>query len=138
MERRGQSTVAVAVLIIVMLVFIIIYVLSLPPDDREDLLGITVDDETGRTVRVTVDVDEFFLDPDEVTVDKGDRVIITFRNVGRKDITCEVPDFNEETDTIEPDDSDRVSFIADKRGTFDFFCTVEGRSGRIRGDLEVD
>lgn len=137
MERRGQSTVAVAVLIIVMLVFIIIYLLSLPPEDRETLLGI-VPEDAGRTVRVTVEVDEFFLDPDEVIVDKGNRVIITFRNVGRKDITCEIPDFGEETDTIMPDDLDRVSFVADKRGTFDFFCTVEGRSGKIRGDLEVE
>ena len=68
--RRGQTTVAVAVLIIAMLIFILIYILSLPPEDRKELLNITTGDEewTGNTERFTIEVDEFFFDPDFIEV----------------------------------------------------------------------
>ncbi len=128
---------AVAVLIIAMLVFIIIYILSLPPEDRERLLNMT-DDTERKTIRITVEVDEFFFDPDEITVDKRDRVIITFVNVGERDLECEIPEFDEETGIIESDEIGKVDFIANKRGTFTFFCSVEGRSGKVRGVLEVE
>lgn len=39
--KKGQSTIAVAVLIILMLVFILIYILSLPPEARNELLNLT-------------------------------------------------------------------------------------------------
>lgn len=137
---KGQTTVAVAVLIIAMLIFVIIYLLSLPPEDRNELLNITTDDGfTGDIVRITVEVDEFFFDPDVITVDKGDKVIVTLENEGQIPHNWGIPEFGVRTDTIEPGEEDTVTFIANKKGTFTFYCSVTGHRGAGEyGELEVE
>ncbi len=141
-QKRGQSTIPVAVLIIVMLVFIIIYILSLPPAERERLLNITSEDDsgfTGETRRVTVEADEFSFDTDRITVDKGDKVIVTFKNEGRIAHNFGIPAFNIRTDTIGSGEEDTITFIANKRGIFDFFCSVQGhKDAGMDGVLEVE
>lgn len=142
--KRGQSTIPVAVLIIVMLVFILIYIISLPPEDRERLLNISSEDKgngdfTGETIRVTVEADEFSFDPDRITVEKGDKLIITFKNEGDISHNFGIPSFGVRTDTIGPGEEDTITFVANKRGTFTFFCSVQGhKEAGMEGELEVE
>ena len=142
--KRGQSTIPVAVLIIVMLVFILIYIISLPLEDRERLLNTSSDrstdeDFTGETIRVTVEATEFSFDPDRITVEKGDKLIVTFKNNGDISHNFGIPSFNVWTDTIEPGEKDTITFIANKRGTFTFYCSVQGhKEAGMEGELEVE
>ena len=140
--KKAQSTIPVAVLIMVMLVFIIIYIISLPPKDRERLLNITTEEDkgfTGETVRVTVEADEFSFDPDRITVQRGDKLIITFENNGDISHNFGISEYGVRTDTIEPGEEDTITFIANKRGTFDFFCSVQGhKEAGMEGELEVE
>lgn len=141
LAKKGQTTVAVAVLIIAMLVFILIYILSLPPEDRERLLNMTAEDEqewTGDIERFTIEVDEFSFDPDSIEVDKGDKVIITLENNGQIPHNLVVSEYGKKTDTIEPGEEDTITFIANKKGIFTFYCSIAGhRNAGEFGELEV-
>ncbi|OYT41926.1 hypothetical protein B6U80_00005, partial [Candidatus Pacearchaeota archaeon ex4484_26] len=138
--KRGQTTVAVAVLIIAMLVFILIYILSLPPADREKLLNMTEKKEwNGNTEEFTIKIAEFSFDPDYIEVNQGDKVVITLKNKGKIPHNLVISEFNVETKTIEPDEEDTINFIADKKGQFTFYCSIEGhRNAGEFGELVVE
>ncbi|MBU2497127.1 MAG: cupredoxin domain-containing protein [Nanoarchaeota archaeon] len=139
---KGQTTIAVAVLIIAMLVFILIYILSLPQEDRERLLNMsseTSEGWNGNIEEFTIEVDEFSFDPDFIKVDQGDKVTITLENDGKIPHNLVVAEYNVKTNTIEPGKKDTMSFIADEKGTFAFYCSVSGhRNAGEFGELEVE
>ena len=138
--NKGQTTIAVAVLIIAMLVFILIYILSLPPADREKLLNMTEEKEwNGNTEEFTIKIAEFSFDPDYIEVNQGDKVVITLKNKGKIPHNLVISEFNVETKTIEPDEEDTINFIADKKGQFTFYCSIEGhRNAGEFGELVVE
>ncbi len=139
---KGQTTIAVAVLIIAMLVFILIYILSLPQEDRERLLNMSSETSeawNGNEEKFTIEVDEFSFDPDFIKVDQGDKVTITLENDGEIPHNLVVAEYNAKTSIIEPGEKDTMSFIADEKGTFAFYCSVSGhRNAGEFGELEVE
>ncbi|MBI2600429.1 cupredoxin domain-containing protein [Candidatus Daviesbacteria bacterium] len=61
--------------------------------------------------------------PKEIRVNEGDRVRIVFRNTeGFHDWT--LSGFNTKTKQINAGETDTIEFIADKKGTFEYFCSV--------------
>ena len=74
----------------------------------------------------------------EIKVKKGDRVKITFRNdQGMHDWV--VDEFNVRTKQLQAGQSEIIEFVADKTGTFEYYCSVNGhRQMGMKGSLIVE
>ena len=77
---------------------------------------------------------QFSFEPGTITVEKGDTVKLTITSI---DVThgFALPDFGI-YENLEPGKMVNVEFVADKEGTFNFFCSVpcgsgHGGAGRI-------
>jgi plastocyanin len=61
--------------------------------------------------------------PAAIAVKKGDTIKITFKNAdGFHDL--EIDEFNAETKRIKTGEEDVIIFVADKIGSFEFYCSV--------------
>ncbi|QQG43178.1 MAG: cupredoxin domain-containing protein [Candidatus Daviesbacteria bacterium] len=80
----------------------------------------------------------FKFDPATITVSQGDTVKINFRNTaGTHDFSLD--DFNVKTKVLKADETETVEFVADKAGTFEYFCSVGNhRSLGMVGKLVVE
>lgn len=77
-------------------------------------------------------------DTEEIRVKKGDRVRVKFETVqGFHDWT--IDEFNARTKQLPVGQKDTVEFIADKTGTFQYYCSVPGhRQAGMVGNLIVE
>ncbi len=94
--------------------------------------------ETTGDIKVfNVDGANYKFDTTEITVNKGDVVKIIFNNVeGRHDLI--IDEFNVSTQVLNAGQKDEVQFIADKAGTFEYYCSVgEHRAMGMVGKLIV-
>lgn len=83
----------------------------------------TVTVQTGTTKNFTVNANNYGFDPKQITVKKGDTVKITLVNKeGFHDLRIDA--FNIATKKINTDQEDTISFVADKAGSFEYYCTV--------------
>lgn len=77
----------------------------------------------GQTVEVTVIGNNFAFDPGTIRVKKGDRVKLTFQNqTGTHDWVLD--EFNAQTSILQGQKSETIEFVADKVGTFEYYCSV--------------
>lgn len=85
----------------------------------------------------TVTGKSFSFSPSQITVNKGDTVKIIFQNTeGNHD--WRLDEFNVHTKVISTGQQDTVQFIADKAGTFEYYCSVgTHRQMGMRGNLIV-
>jgi plastocyanin len=94
--------------------------------------------QTGETKEITVTGREFVFTPSTITVNQGDNVVITFKNMGTVPHNLTIEELNLSTNTISPGQSDTLEFTADQAGTYMVFCTVNGHADRgMQGTLEV-
>jgi nitrite reductase (NO-forming) len=86
---------------------------------------------------ITVEGGEFYLEPNEIRVKQGERVTINFTNVkGFHDFVLD--EFEVRTQQIPADSTATVSFLADKTGTFEYYCSVgQHRQNGMVGTLIV-
>ncbi len=86
----------------------------------------------------TVTGNNFSFDVKEIKVKKGETVKITFKNSeGFHD--WRVDEFNAFTKTIAADKEDVITFVADKSGTFEYYCSVgQHRAMGMVGKLIVE
>ncbi len=76
---------------------------------------------TTKTFKITGS--NFSFDPKQITVKKGDTVKITFVNTnGVHDFKIDA--FNAATKQISAGQQETITFIADKTGTFQYYCSV--------------
>ena len=97
-------------------------------------------DGTGAAAPVkdfTVTGKNFSFDPPTLAVALGDKVRITFKNVeGFHDFILR--EFGAATKQIRSGEEDVVEFIADKTGTFEYYCSVGNhRAMGMKGTLTV-
>ncbi len=79
----------------------------------------------------------FWFAPTSITVNKGDRVKIIFENVGGITHNLGIDGYGR-TKTISAGSTDTIEFVADKAGTFDMWCAVEGhRAAGMEGSFVV-
>jgi plastocyanin len=85
----------------------------------------------------TVTGKDFSFSPNSITVNKGDRVVINFVNAGGfHDLV--IDEFNAKTPQINSGQRATIEFIADKAGTFEYYCSVgRHREMGMRGNLIV-
>lgn len=104
----------------------------------------TSSDATAAPVSTTANVREFTVDgnnysfsPNTMTVKKGDTVRVTFKNVGGMHDWV-LDEFNARTPRISSDKTAVVEFVADKVGTFEYYCSVGNhRAMGMKGTLTV-
>lgn len=81
---------------------------------------------------------DFSFDAKEIKVKKGDTVTIIFKNSeGIHD--WKVDEFKAATKKIKSGEQDVITFVADKVGTFEYYCSVgQHRSLGMKGNLIVE
>ncbi|MEK7509080.1 MAG: cupredoxin domain-containing protein [Patescibacteria group bacterium] len=91
----------------------------------------------GTVKEFTISGQPFSFAPNTMTVKKGDTVKITFKNVsGTHDLR--VDGYNVGTKVIQAGQEETITFVADKAGTFEYYCSVgEHRQKGMKGTLTV-
>lgn len=94
--------------------------------------------KTGETKTFIVSGKSFSFTPNEIRVKKGDTVKITYKNTGGfHDFTLD--EFNVKTPQIQSGQTADIEFVADKAGTFEFYCSVGNhRAQGMKGNLIVE
>lgn len=93
---------------------------------------------TGAVKTVNVSGTEFAFSPSTITVNKGDTVKIVFANKGIYPHNWTVDGLNVKTSTVSPGQTTDVTFIANKTGTFQYYCSVPGHKDQgMVGQLTV-
>lgn len=78
---------------------------------------------TGNIKEFTVTGDNFSFSPKTLNVNKGDTVKITFKNVeGFHDL--KIDEFKVATKQLQANKEEVVTFVADKSGSFEYYCSV--------------
>lgn len=78
----------------------------------------------------------FYFTPNEIKVKQGDKVKIIFNNAGGTHNLI-LDAFNVQTKTINTGESDTIEFTADKKGTFEFYCSFGKGYHRMKGQIGV-
>lgn len=73
---------------------------------------------------VTVEGREFKLTPSEITVKKGEKVKLTFKNTGNSTHDFTIAELNVATKRIQPGEQETIEFTPEKSGEFKFICSV--------------
>lgn len=86
----------------------------------------------------TVTGQNYSFTPAALTVKKGDTVKIVFKNAGGFH-DFKIDEFNAATKRINGGQQDTITFIADKAGSFEFYCSVGShRQMGMKGALTVE
>ena len=97
----------------------------------------TVSVGTSAVKEFTVKGSNFAFDPKTMTVKKGDTVKIIFQNTGGFH-DFKIDEFKVATKQIQGGNSETVQFVADKAGTFEYYCSVGShRAMGMKGTLTV-
>ncbi|MDO8471136.1 MAG: cupredoxin domain-containing protein [bacterium] len=79
--------------------------------------------ETEVVKEFSVDAAPFSFSPSTISVNKGDTVKITVKNVnGTHDF--KIDEFNVSTRTLNIGETQTITFVADKTGSFEYYCSV--------------
>lgn len=86
----------------------------------------------------TVTGQNFSFTPKEISINKGDTVKVTFKNAeGFHNFV--IDEFNVKTNTIKGGSQEIVQFVADKTGSFQYYCSVgTHRAMGMWGTLKVN
>jgi plastocyanin len=94
--------------------------------------------ETSGVKEFNIIGDDYTFNPSLIEVKKGDRVKITFRNVGNQPHNLTIEDLDITTKTVQTGQSDTIEFTASTAGEYIFYCSVGGhRALGMQGSLEV-
>lgn len=89
-------------------------------------------------VVINVEGENFSFSPSEIKVKKGDTVTINFKSVGGFH-DLKIDELNVATKQLQDGENDSVTFVADKAGTFEFYCSVgQHRQMGMVGTLVVE
>lgn len=85
--------------------------------------GSTSETVAANVKEFTVEGNNFAFLPNTLTVNKGDTVKLTFINkVGNHDLV--IDEFNVRTKILNMGATETITFVADKSGTFEYYCSV--------------
>lgn len=80
--------------------------------------------QVGEVKEFTVDSFEMGFSLKTITVKKGDTVKITLTNSGKYTHDWVVDEFSARTKVIKNGETDSITFVADKTGSFEYYCSV--------------
>ena len=107
-------------------------------NEIKTLLVATTAIDSGAVKEFTIFGDPFFFSPTIIKVKNGDTVKITFKNnEGFHDL--KIDEFNVATQKIKAGDEEMVTFVADKVGSFEYYCSVgDHRAKGMVGTIVVE
>jgi len=73
---------------------------------------------------ITITGTEFSFNPSTISVTKGEKIRLTFKNSGTVIHNLNIDELSIATKTIPAGETDVVEFTADKSGTFTYYCGV--------------
>ncbi len=86
----------------------------------------------------TISAKEYGFTPSKISVNKGDHVVLSFKNEGTFSHNLTISELGLSTSTIASGQTDKLDFVANNTGTFAFYCSVDGHKDMgMRGTLEV-
>lgn len=98
----------------------------------------TVVGTSGETLEVQIVGTEYSFSPSSFEMNKGDRVVLTFRNVGRMPHNLVIDELNAATKTVPRGQSDTIEFTATEAGTLRYYCSISNHAALgMVGSLEV-
>lgn len=105
------------------------------PEDKKEASDAAMVSEVKE---ITVEGSPFKFMPTEIKVKKGQTVKVVFKNVaGMHDFV--VDEFKARTKVIKASETDTIQFVADKAGTFEYYCSVGNhRAMGMKGNLIVE
>lgn len=110
---------------------------SLAPDKAENE-STDAATTTGEVKEFTVEGSAFKFVPAQIKVKKGDTVKITFVNKGGSHDFV-IDELDVATKQLGAGESETVEFVADKAGTFEYYCSVGNhRAQGMKGNLVVE
>lgn len=112
---------------------------TLPPGGMETgEIDTPLDASEPVTKEFTIQSNGFSFTPNTMAVKKGDRVKITFTNpAGTHDL--KIDEFSAATPKLNAGESATIEFIADKTGSFEYYCSVGNhRAMGMWGTLTVE
>ncbi len=90
---------------------------------EDGTISADVSTSVGTVKTFTVSGGNYFFSPKTLTVNKGDTVKIVFTNSGGVH-DFRIDAFNVATKQIKNGETDTITFVADKSGTFEYYCSV--------------
>ncbi len=81
-------------------------------------------ENTGPVKEFTVTGSSFKFSPSTITVKKGDTVRVNFKSSGGALHDFKIDEFDVATSELGEDEEEQVEFVADKTGTFEYYCSV--------------
>ena len=94
--------------------------------------------DSGKIVEVTVEGSNYKFIPNVINTKKGDTVILIFKSTGAIH-NLVIDEFGVETNKIGDGEEEEVEFVADKTGTFEYYCSVANhKSMGMVGKLVVE
>lgn len=113
---------------------------AMMPKEEESMTPSPTDammEETLEVKEFVVEGSNFKFVPNAITVNKGDTVRIVFKNVGGMH-DWKIDEFDAATKVIQTDEEETIEFVADKTGTFEYYCSVGAhRANGMVGNLIV-
>lgn len=108
-------------------------------DDTPNIAATPARTVTETAVRTfAVDGGNYYFAPSEMRVKKGDTVKIVFTNSGGMH-DLRIDDFGVATKKLTNGQSDTITFVADKTGSFKFYCSIGSHEAMgMRGMLIVE
>lgn len=93
---------------------------------------------SARVVSLAVSGSNFTFSPSQLKVKMGDKVRVTFTNSGGTH-DWKLDEFGVATKVLQGSASETVEFVANKKGTFEYYCSVgEHRAMGMKGNLIVE
>ena len=111
---------------------------STSPATQTDTVSVTATTTVIPEVKeLTVVGKSFSFSPSTIMVNKGDRVRVTFKNEGGQHDWV-IDEFNARTNILSSEQSQTIEFVADKAGSFEYYCSVgTHRQMGMKGTLVV-
>ncbi len=101
-------------------------------------VGQQVQPTDGAVREFNIESSEFKFNPASITVNKGDRVKVNFKNVGSTGHNFVIGELGVSTKVIHAGFTETVEFTVGKSGTFAFYCSVPGhRAAGMEGQISI-
>ena len=86
--------------------------------------------------KIVVEGNEFKFSPTSITVEKGEKINLVFKNIGKFPHNFIVDELGITSKTINGGEEDSVEFVSEKTGTFSMYCGVgnhrqQGMEGKV-------
>jgi len=111
----------------IVVISLLLVLLGTLPAIAQEVIDLT--DSDASVKEITVENDGLSYIPEEIRVNEGDRIRLTFRNTGGFH-DWRLDEFDAATSQFSGGNSETIEFVADEAGEFEFYCSVGNHRAR--------